>query len=643
MGHGHGLVAGPGALVPPAEPVSRAACTLTSCASRPFERQRASDVRRRRRSAAAFDPSWHLCIASLGLAVSRRQRTARRASEVEDLAIESRDSQAPAASEAPNLELAFAKAAQDNLLKVGKEHKHGMTFWNDLRWDYWDLARIFVKGGNGGNGCKSFHREMNMPLMGPDGGDGGKGGHVYLRCTQMTNTLNGLKERTHYYAKSGEVGRGCELGGKHGDDLYVNVPPGTICYVQQKWVPGIEGSRKSLPGEKMLIRTEEITERQLVGELTRPGQVLRVARGGRPGKGNKSFKSHTNTAPWIATNGEKGIGRWIELELKITADIGLIGVPNAGKSSLLMAVTDKAPKIAAYPFTTTVPNLGFYRADVHGGVTLCDVPGLIDGAHEGRGMGITFLRHVERCRTLIHVISGDSEDPIGDFESIQQELRQYSTEVANKPQVVVVNKTDIPEVQEVLPELMAELRRRCGHSRVFDISAATRYNTSNLMKRVYKWHKSHVLRDWKAAGLPCEDAEHIIGSREMAQLGTHIGEVSRGERIQLDEELPVGRRRKSQFQAKIEWDVIEEAWRLIHPEVERAAALTNWNYEEGGFSRLNDICKATGMTEALRAANIKDGESIIVATKKFSYNPTMDGQDSRLLIYEMDLEPETLR
>ncbi|CAE7041086.1 OBGL, partial [Symbiodinium sp. KB8] len=330
-------------------------------------------------------------------------------------------------------------------------------------------------------------------------------------------------------------------------------------------------------------------------------------------------------------------GRWLELELKIIADVGIIGVPNAGKSSFLYAVTEKKPRIAAYPFTTTVPNLGYYDYDVHGGITLCDVPGLIEGASEGRGMGFMFLRHVERCQTLIHVIAGDSEDPIGDFETIQKELRDYSTEVAMKPQVIVVNKCDLPEVQERLPALMKELRRRCGHTRVFNISAATRYNTDELMERVYKWHQSVVRKEWDENGSPASDATHVVGRRELTQLGGKVEEVGRGEPVELDKALPSGRRQKSEFQAKVEWDVIDEAWRVIHPEVEQVALRTDWTYT-GGYDRLNSIMKKTGASEALKQTGVKEGEIVIVGNTKFSYNPEMVGKEANMLYGQLELK-----
>ncbi|CAJ1416958.1 unnamed protein product [Effrenium voratum] len=540
-----------------------------------------------------------------------------------------------------DMELDFAERAQDALMKTGREHEKGVITWNQPGWDFKDVAKIFVLSGKGGNGCKSFHREMYMPLMGPDGGSGGQGGDVILECrSEMSNTLKQFRERTHYYAGNGRVGMGSSRTGAKGNDLVLRVPPGTVVYVRERWVPGCDNKTNELPFEQMLIRHEDISERRLIGELTQHGQRLRVARGGRPGKGNEAFKTPTNTAPFFFTKGEPGRGRWIDLELKIISDIGIIGVPNAGKSSLLHAVTDKQPKIAAYPFTTTEPNLGLWKRDVHGGLTLVDVPGLIDGAATGRGMGIRFLRHIERCKTLLHVIDGNSEDPLGDYEAIQQELKNYSSEVVLKPQVIVVNKADLPDVQERLPKLMQELRRRSGHTRVFDISAATRYNCDKLMDRVHKWYKSVVKKEWEEKGTPVEDSKEaglVVGRRELTQLGGKVEEVARGNLVQLDEELPKGRRRKTQFQSKVEWDVIDEAWRLIHPEVEKVAKLTDWSYESG-YDRLNAVLKATGMSEAMKLMGLKEGETIIVHEKKFSYNPEMMGLESRMLFGQLELK-----
>lgn len=537
----------------------------------------------------------------------------------------------------PDLAMAFNQRAKESLLKTGKEHKEAMTKWNDDDWEYWDVAQIKVVGGDGGHGCKSFRRAPREDRGGPDGGNGGHGGHIFLKCVSGRTTLAPLKECVHYYANDGIVGKGKDMHGENGTHRYISVPPGSVVYVRDAWKPGFAKGER--PGEWDLVRFED-TGRNLVGELTKPGQILRVARGGRGGRGNRAFKTHARTAPWVYENGEKGVGRWIEIELKMVADVGIIGVPNAGKSSFLSAVTKKEAKIAAYPFTTTVPNVGFYKADEHGGITLVDVPGLIDGASEGRGMGIKFLRHIERCRTLIHMISADSEDPLHDYDSIMHELRQYSSSVASKPQVILVNKCDIPEARELLPELMKALRQRAGHSRVFDISVASRYHVDECMRRVWKWHKSIVKEDWGPDGPPSDDAEYIVDRRIRVQLGEGVSEVAKGEPVELDVELPKGRHeKKGLYEPKVEWDVLEESWRMKHPQVEEIAARTNWNFEDA-HERFNRVCKATGMTEKLSAVGVQDGESVIVGDHKFMYTPGMVGAESRMLTFEMDMEYE---
>jgi len=536
-----------------------------------------------------------------------------------------------------NLEIAFKERAEQSLLNVGRAHKEAIIRWNDPDWKYFDLAMINVRGGSGGHGCKSFRREKNVPLGGPDGGNGGNGGHVYLKCIEGKFSLNPLKVATHFNADNGLDGKGKELHGSNGDHRIIPVPPGTVVYVRDAW---LKGQPKGLSaGENELVCYEDIGTRHVVGELTKPGQMLRVARGGKGGRGNKAFKTQKDNAPWLRETGEKGMQRWIEVELKLIAEIGIIGLPNAGKSSLLAATTAKQPKVAPYPFTTVVPNLGYYRADEHGGVTLCDVPGLIEGASEGRGMGFQFLRHIERCRTLIHVVDGSSSDPLGDFDCIQEELRQYSTAVASKPQVVVVNKCDIPEVQEFLPELMKGLRKRCGHSRVFDISVATRYNVDKLMERVYKWHKAIVLKDWEATGKPAADAEYMVDRRTMLWHGHGIEEVTKDiEKVELD---PVKKKgtylSNTAHKATVEWDVLEEAWRLKHPEVERVAKMTDWRLPDA-CERFNRVCKATGITERLTALEIEEGTSLIVVSKKFKYHPEAFGRESRMLTFDLDLD-----
>src|SRR4051812_8498085 len=266
-----------------------------------------------------------------------------------------------------------------------------------------DYARIFVKAGAGGNGAPSFRREKFAPLGGPDGGDGGRGGSVYLKADPSQDTLLDFVRKRNFKAPSGGSGGGQKMHGKKGKDLVISVPLGTV------------------------VRSEE----GFLTDLTRPGEMVMVARAGRGGLGNVHFKSSTNQAPRVAQRGEPGEERWVTLELKTLADVGLLGYPNVGKSSLLAVISQAKPKIGAYPFTTLTPNLGVV-ADDQIGFVVADIPGLIEGAHQGVGLGHLFLRHVERARLLLHIIDGAAEDPLGDYDRVRRELELYNPALADK-------------------------------------------------------------------------------------------------------------------------------------------------------------------------------------------------------------------
>lgn len=333
---------------------------------------------------------------------------------------------------------------------------------DDQEWKFFDTARIHVSGGDGGNGCVAFRREKGEPRGGPSGGRGGHGGSVWLVCDKDMNTLAPLRSRVHVRATKGNNGLGKSKDGQKGKHIFIKVPPGTV--------------------------VRELRTQKLAGELREDGEKILVARGGRGGRGNAAFMTQRNTSPKIAERGEPGAKRWLSVELRLVADIGFLGKPNAGKSTLLAAASAARPKIANYPFTTIVPNLGVCDlGDEGAGLVLCDIPGLIEGAAQGTGLGFAFLRHVQRCKTLLHVVDGTSEDPIGDFNTINKELQEYDPFLAQKPQVVVLNKIDIPEVQEKEEELLAKLREAAGHSRVLSISAATTERVKELMGRLKKF------------------------------------------------------------------------------------------------------------------------------------------------------------
>jgi GTP-binding protein len=339
---------------------------------------------------------------------------------------------------------------------------HGASGKDDDEWQFFDTARINVSGGDGGNGCVAFRREKGAPLGGPSGGRGGRGGSIYLVCNERLSTLAPLRNRVHARAKSGNNGLGKNKDGQKREHIDIMVPPGTM--------------------------VRDLKTQKLAGELRNHGERLLVAKGGRGGRGNAAFETRQNNAPKLAERGEPGAKRWLSVELRLVADVGFLGKPNAGKSTLLAAASAARPKIANYPFTTIVPNLGVCDlGDEGAGLILCDIPGLIEGAAEGAGLGPAFLRHVQRCKVLLHVIDGTSEDPLGDFKAINKELGLYDEFLAEKPQVVVLNKIDVPEVQEKQEELMEALKEAAGHSRVLSISAATTANVKELMGRLKKF------------------------------------------------------------------------------------------------------------------------------------------------------------
>ncbi|PYN92227.1 MAG: GTPase ObgE [Candidatus Rokuibacteriota bacterium] len=322
-----------------------------------------------------------------------------------------------------------------------------------------DEIEIFVKGGDGGAGCVSFRREKYVPYGGPDGGDGGHGGSVWLEADPALTTLLDYHYKRHYQAERGQHGKGANRHGAGGDDLTLRVPVGTV------------------------VSDRESDE--TLGDLTGPGQRILVQAGARGGRGNARFASATNRAPRKADLGRPGDGRWLRLELKLLADVGVIGFPNAGKSTLVSRVSAATPKIADYPFTTTTPQLGIVRVDVHSSFVIADLPGLIPGAAEGKGLGHQFLRHTERTRLLLHVLDLDPQsgrDPLDDLRVIDEELARYSESLAARPQIIVPNKIDLPEAA---PRREA-VERFCASRGlpVMPISAATGRGLTELMNAV---------------------------------------------------------------------------------------------------------------------------------------------------------------
>ena len=322
-----------------------------------------------------------------------------------------------------------------------------------------DYVKIIAKAGNGGNGAISFRREKYVAAGGPDGGDGGKGGDIYFEVDPDSNTLIDFRYNKKFKAESGKNGEGGNRFGKSGQDLYIKVPIGTI--------------------------VRDANTNEILADLSEPGQKALILAGGRGGKGNSHFATSTRQAPRFAQDGEKGEERELILELKLLADVGLIGFPNVGKSTFLSMTTSATPKIADYHFTTLEPNLGVVKTNYGDSFVIADIPGIIEGASEGTGLGLQFLRHIERTRLLLHVIDvsgSEGRNPVEDFNTINNELKQYSEKLSKRKQIIVANKIDIMQDESLYKDL--EKVAKENNMEIFKISAATNMGVSELIKHV---------------------------------------------------------------------------------------------------------------------------------------------------------------
>ena len=340
-----------------------------------------------------------------------------------------------------------------------------------------DEAEITVKAGDGGNGCVSFRREKYVPKGGPDGGDGGRGGDVVFIADENINTLLDFTGRTQWFAPDGDPGRGKQQYGLAGRDLEIRVPPGTLVY--------------------------DRSSGELIVDLAPNGTRFIVAKGGKGGRGNDRFKTSTNQAPKTAEPGEPGELKHVDLRLKLIADVGIVGLPNAGKSTLLSAISQARPKIADYPFTTLSPQLGIAALDQMRRLVFADIPGLIEGASSGAGLGHEFLRHIERTRVLVHLLDispSDGSNPADNYRTIRQELARYSALLAEKPEIIVLNKTDVLDPDELKEKLGAFRKElKLGRSdEVLTISAATSTGTRELLETAWKVLQPKVDK-WSAA------------------------------------------------------------------------------------------------------------------------------------------------
>jgi GTP-binding protein len=432
---------------------------------------------------------------------------------------------------------------------------------------FFDEAKIYVKAGDGGNGVVAFRREAHVPRGGPSGGNGGKGGDVYLVADLQINTLIAFSKQIHFRASSGDQGRGKNQTGASGEDLLIHVPVGTVAY--------------------------EAETDLILADLIHPDQRVLIARGGRGGRGNWAFKSATVQAPRIAENGEPGAECRIRLELKLIADVGIVGVPNAGKSTLLSVVSAARPKIADYPFTTLEPNLGTVLID-NRDMVFADIPGLIEGAHTGTGLGHTFLRHVERTRLLIHLLNGISPDPVGDYMAINQELALFTPELAAKPQIVVLNKMDLPDVQATWRGIATKLRS-LGVAEPMAISAVSREGVEALLRRT-----ADTLAEMpKEFPLPDDETALVGGVPEFTGR-------SSGMPTPTDKSFTITHD-------------VDGAWLVQGAYIEKIVKMTQWEYYDA-VMRFQRIMQALGITDALRAKGIQVDDTVRIGSKELDWS-----------------------
>ncbi len=372
-----------------------------------------------------------------------------------------------------------------------------------------DEATIYVEAGKGGNGCLSFRREKFIPKGGPDGGDGGDGGSVFIEADESLNTLIDFRYTRRYKAENGQAGMGRNCSGKKGEDIVLKVPVGTTII--------------------------DADSEELLGDLTEIGQRLKVAQGGYHGLGNTRFKSSTNRAPRQTTSGTEGESRNLKLELKVLADVGLLGLPNAGKSTFIRAVSAAKPKVANYPFTTLVPNLGVVRVESHRSFVIADIPGLIEGAAEGAGLGIRFLKHLVRTRLLLHLVDMapyDGSTPDQNVRKIEAELEKFSPTLANRERWLVLNKLDLIPEEERAQQIKTVIDALNWEGPVFDIAAISGEGTSKVTRAIMTW------LDEKAQAEKEDDA---LAEQEQTLRDTIDREAR--EKIQAEKEARKARRR----------------------------------------------------------------------------------------------------
>lgn len=416
-----------------------------------------------------------------------------------------------------------------------------------------DHSKIYVKGGDGGNGIVAFRREKYVPLGGPAGGDGGHGGNVVFVADENLTTLLDFRYKKHFKAVRGVHGLGKNMHGARGEDFRVKVPVGTI------------------------IIDDDTNE--VLADLSMAGQEVIVAQGGRGGRGNARFATSKNKAPSLAENGQPGEEKWIRLELKLLADAALVGFPNAGKSTIISRISAARPKIADYPFTTLAPNLGVVTTKNHESFVIADIPGLIEGAHSGAGLGHDFLRHIERTRVLLYILDGSEPEErniLTDFEILENELKLYNPELLTRPYLIVLNKMDITDTEEKL----VALKNHYGEDKVCGISAITGRGLDELVRRTYTLIKS----------IP---------------ITKHIGESRVIRRFEEEEPFKITRE--------------NEVYVVSGKRIENLLIMSNLDQEES-LQRFQRICQKIGLEEELQRKGIKPGDTVRIIDLEFEYS-----------------------
>ncbi|KDP20156.1 hypothetical protein JCGZ_00033 [Jatropha curcas] len=438
-----------------------------------------------------------------------------------------------------------------------------------------DRAKIYVRAGDGGNGVVAFRREKFVPMGGPSGGDGGRGGHVYVEVDGSMNSLLPFRNKVHFRGGRGSHGMGMMQDGARGEDVVVKVPPGTVVMEAGK--------------EEVLL------------ELLHPGQRALLLRGGRGGRGNAAFKCGSNKVPKIAENGEEGVEMWLELELKLVADVGIVGAPNAGKSTFLSVISAAQPTIANYPFTTLLPNLGVVSFDYDSTLVVADLPGLLEGAHSGFGLGHEFLRHTERCSALVHIVDGSSQQPEFEYDAVRLELEMFNPELAEKPFVVAYNKMDLPDAYENWLSFKEKLQARGIVP--FCMSAVKREGTYEVISAAYE-----LLRKYK------ESNQEFEGLTEPGNLD-HVADM-----VQKRRRAPI-----TDFE--ILYDSGSNFWQIVGTGLDRFVQMTNWSYGDS-VRRFQHVLAACGVDKALKKKGVKEGDTVYVGGMAMVWNDSSTDSSS---------------